>query len=543
VAAHKPSRVLLVSARPEEVKTLGGPLARARFAVVLATNASDACDALQRDAFDALLLSLPLPDAEPVGACAALSAVPGRPPIVLIDAVDRSRELMGALPADSRPARCAVRPIEPAKLPDLVREVIEAEGALDASVDRRGFANVLVDLAERAETGVLEVRADGVVTRIFVARGVPASVEGGSLRDTLGRMLVRTGALSEAQYQRVIQRMTEHLIDNEHQRMGEVLIELKLLGHADVFRALSQQAEEKIVECFAAPRVELAFDPAAELAETIERLEIPPFPALLVAAVKRHFSADEQSALLMPIAGARMRLRSPAPDLRLDPEDARIAQHVARASSVAEVWRAKESARGTLAALAAVGALVPRTPQRPAAPEPRPVVPTPRVSGRFTREFVGPRGALPPPGAPASEPAAAGADAAKARLEAEGCFQRARALVDAEKFLEALPEFQRAVALQPHEPEYRMHEAWAAYLAARVAQRIARAKAVACARKMSEADPRAAEPHSILGRLLLDDGDMPGAKRELELALTRDPNDAEAGRALARARGGNPAPK
>jgi Tfp pilus assembly protein PilF len=60
---------------------------------------------------------------------------------------------------------------------------------------------------------------------------------------------------------------------------------------------------------------------------------------------------------------------------------------------------------------------------------------------------------------------------------------------------------------------------------------------------MIEADPRAAKPHTILGRLLLDDGDSTSATRELELALVRDPSDDDAKKGLAQARGTKPAQK
>ena len=559
-AVTGPLRVLLVSDRAEEVKSLGGPLARERMAVARAKTVAGACEALAKHAFDAAVVSLPLSDGEAVGACAALSAVAGCPPLLVIDTIDRTREALGALPADARPARCIARPVDGAKLPDLLRELTlgEPEGDPDASVDRRGFANVLLDLAERAETGVLEARADAVTTRIYFRRGVAISVEGGSLRDTLGRLLVRTGKLSERDYERVIERMTENVIDNEHQRMGEVLIELGLMNPADVYQALSRQAGEKIIQAFATSRPELSFEAAAELATTIEPLDIPPLAALLVETVKRHFSEDEQNTLIMPIAGARMRLRDPAPDLRLGEADARVAAALGRASSVSELWRKNEQARATLAGLALVGALVPQAaavaPSRP--PTSKPIARVQlvrRPSTDFARDVVTPRKPQQSGTHANARASAVGDDTlpassgrrneSKGRLEAEQLFQSAKKLVEREKFNEALAALQQVVALQPNEPEYRMYEAWASYLAARVTQRIARAKAVACARKLSEADPRAAKPHTILGRLLLDDGDAVAAVRELELALLRDPADQEAKKGLAQARSNKDAQK
>jgi tetratricopeptide (TPR) repeat protein len=534
--APNPLRVLLVSARAEEIKTLGGPLARERIAVSLAKTATGACEALSQRGFDAAIVSLPLPDAEAVGVCAALAAVPGCPPLLVIDAADRTRELRGALPVDAQPARCVARPLDGAKLPELVRELAEAELPIpvDARASRRELANALQGLAARAETGVLEVRAGDVTTRIFLRGGSPISVEGGSLRETMGRLLLRAGTLSGADYERVVARMTERTIENEHQRMGEVMIELGLMRPSDVYEALSRQAAEKIVACFAPDRTEVAFEPLAALPAEIEALAIPPFASLAVECVKRHFDADAQREILAPWQDARLRVREPAPEL--PPEDARIAAALARAESLGALCREREGAAATLAGLALVGALVPRDAEKPFV---RPRTPIARVAlvRKPVRKPVRERAAE----APRVESAEAPAAETRRNLEAEHLYRVACKLVEREKFTEALAALQQVVALRPNEPEYRMLEAWTGYLAARVAQRVARAKALACARKMMEADPRAAKPHVILGRLLLDEGDAAGAAGELELALRRDPSDEEAKRCLAQAKGTKPA--
>jgi tetratricopeptide (TPR) repeat protein len=335
-----------------------------------------------------------------------------------------------------------------------------------------------------------------------------------------------------------------------------VLIQLGLMSATDVYQALSKQAVEKIVECFAAERVELSFDEMESLPAAIEPLAVPAFPALLVECVKRHFSEDEQSALLLPIAGARMKLRDPAPELKLKGEDARLAASLNGTRSISEVWRGNASARATLAALALLDVLEPVT-THAKAPAPGPTQ-APRASLQFTREVITPRKKQPVTASSVvakavaanpnettqvrlggeDAPASAGRGSeAKARLEAEQHFQSARKLVEREKFDEAAHAMQRAVALRPGEPEYRMFEAWVSYLAARVGARIARAKAVACARKMIEADPRAAKPHAILGRLLLEDGDAKSAEREFEFALVRDPADDDAKKGITQVRG------
>ena len=121
-------------------------------------------------------------------------------------------------------------------------------------------------------------------------------------------------------------------------------------------------------------------------------------------------------------------------------------------------------------------------------------------------------------------------DEGQAKLEAEGLFRRAQSQLANDKFSDAVATLARVIELQPLEPEYRMFEAWATYLQARVDVRIARAKAVACARRVAEADPKAAKPHALLGRLALDDGDNDLATREFQAALVRDPEDPDAQR-------------
>jgi Flp pilus assembly protein TadD len=151
----------------------------------------------------------------------------------------------------------------------------------------------------------------------------------------------------------------------------------------------------------------------------------------------------------------------------------------------------------------------------------------------FAREVVGRRRGPAAGGAAASEPP----DRSQARLEAEQSFRRAQQLLAAEKLHEAVKLLRRALELEPAEPEYAMYEAWASYLEARHALRVGRARALAAARRQLEAEPKAAKPHSILGRLALDEGERERATREFELALLREPEDEEAKRGLKLLRG------
>lgn len=524
-------RVLLVTQSDEEVRSFGLPLHRAGIAVTRVRDVAGAVAALQAGAFDAAIVSHPLPDADVIGSCASLGQVPGAPPVILADALDPNEQ---TFPAAICPTRLAKKPLDAAKLAAWVRELAE-EGGLDApepgAAPNDGplaLASALLQLAAARETGVLEVVAGSVRVRIFLREGAPVSAEGGSLRETLGRMLLRRGALAEADYVRVIERMTERTIANEHQRMGEVLVELGLLSSQEVHAALESQALEKIVACFQWPGASWSFCEIDALPEGLEPFALPPTEQLVLAGL-RAAPPEALGAWLDTHGASCARLARPVAALQellqLDAAGLRQLERVDGARTLAELGREDEAARALFATLLLIEALEPVGAGAPATARAKEARRAP-----FAREVVRlPKGAAQPP-------AAAPASPAQNRLEAEQCFRRGHELLAADQLHEAARLLQRAVELEPGEPEYAMAEAFASYLAARQGARAARARAAAAARKMLAADPKVQRAHTILGRLALDEGDRVRAAREFELALLRDPEDEDAKRGLKQAR-------
>ena len=524
-------RVLLVTASDDELRSLGLPLHRDGVAVTRVRDAAGAAEALHAAGYDAAIVSHPLPDADVIGSCAALSRIPGAPPILLLDALDQNEQ---TIPASIRPARLLRKPVDAGKLAASIREVLEEsdEGPAASATGPLDLAAALLELASGRETGVLEVEDEALHTRIFVHAGAVVSADGGSLRDTLGRMLLRHGALSESEYTRVIERMTEKVIANEHQRMGEVLVELGLMSPSEVHQALRAQVLEKLTTCFAWPRPSWSFSELDGLPDGLEPFSLPPMEALVWEGLRSHVRPEAFAAWLAPHAQLRPRLERPAAalqqTLRLEGATLRLLERIDGSHTLAALGREAEEAPALLTTLLLCGALGPAA--GPAAParEPRRTVGVP-----FAREVVRLRKA--PAATPPAEPARV--DRAQARLEAEQAFRRGRELLAAEKPLEAVKLLRRAVELEPDEPEYAMAEAWASYVEARHGVRVARARALTFARRLLEAEPKAARAHTVLGRLALDEGDRERAAREFELALLHDPEDADAQRGLKQARG------
>jgi len=103
--------------------------------------------------------------------------------------------------------------------PDLIRDLLILEG--------------------RAATGQLEVASEGVHTLLYFVEGQLVYAEGGTLSDTLGRVLTREGTLTRDQYVEVLKQMTDALVEHEEMRFGEVAIGLGDAG--DQFDQLAPQ--------------------------------------------------------------------------------------------------------------------------------------------------------------------------------------------------------------------------------------------------------------------------------------------------------------
>lgn len=524
-------------------------LQRDAATVTRVSSAREASEALHAAPFDLAFVSHPLPDADVIGSCATLAEVPGVPPIILADAIDQTAAIENTVPTEMRPKRVLLKPFDFAKLADLVRETLDRpEG--DPPGPETGFAPLvhhLSAIARDTATGTLEVRGDGLCTRVFFENGTAVSAEGGSLRETLGRMLLRTGDLSEEDYVRVIDRMTEQIFENEQLRMGEVLIEFGLLSQDAVNEALAHQVAEKVTSCFQWRDTTTTFDPDDIPAETGEPLEIAPTAQLVLAGLRLYVTGDEIREALAP--DRRKRLERTAD----------VATCVERLALGADEERTVAAIDGkkTLGALLAddarvhvLGALVwmglARVAER-SAPERKRRAPVHRGRPEFAREVVLPRRRPKPAAAETEEePEATATDAPpapednKSKLEAERLFRRAQSQIQNDRFGDAVSTMGRVIELQPLEPEYRMVEAWAVYLHARVEARIARAKVAASARRMAEADTKAAVPHAILGTLALEDGDDATASKEFQAALMRDPENEDARRGIKQVRGTSP---
>jgi tetratricopeptide (TPR) repeat protein len=509
---------------------------------------------------DVIAVRVPLNGVDAVSICAALKEGPAPPVVLLLDAAGQSEAIEASLPLELRPDAVIPPPFDAGKLLIEIQSLMQSpDGTTQQRRGLRGplLPELLIDLHQERETGVLEIHAEDIRTNITVSGGRPVFAEGGSLRQTLGRLLLQRGEIDEEDYVRVIARMTESLIRNESVRMGEVLVELGLLTPADVFEALALQVREKIIACFQWERFDFAFRPIDETSQELSPFRCPPVEALVLEGIRTHFDAERLRPLLRPHAErfpvvardpgeVALRFRMSATEqrfvhridgtrslaaLRRDgPLDSLHAGQLLAALILSHELSLRETA--ARASQAGAGATGPVTTPRhiarpPARPGPR-AVRAAQAADRARRSLDSLRRRGPAPSSPTPK------DGHQIRLEAEQAFNKGRRMIAQNLIGAALRELARAIELQGEQTEYVMFHAWAEYLAARAEEprMLAKAKVRAQAQKLLKQDRDSARAHSILGRLLYDEGELEAAEKHYRLALRTEAGDVEAQRGL-----------
>jgi CheY-like chemotaxis protein len=521
---------LLVEPDRAAAERLVSELAARGLSVECRADASEALRFLREQGADAVALAAPLAEADWIAAAIAVKESPAAPALLLLDGTGQGDGLARILPAERAPDAVLAKPVSSAKL---LLALVDALQWKDARADLPTgptFPELLVDLGERRETGVLEVRADGLCTRIALREGAPVFAEGGALRETLGRMLLRRGAIDGAAYLRVIERMTERLIENEATRMGEVLVELGLLTPKEVFEALSAQVLEKIMGCFRWLRFAHHFEAQEALSADVAAFPGVSVDALVLAGLRAHFGSERLEPLLELHEDRYPRLRLPPAELaqrfQMAPAEERVI-HAIRGETTLRAVRAASPIDSVQTAQVLAALAIGRVLAWADAPD----VAMPFARTPATR----PATAAPPCRPGTASPARPTPTRARAaRLEAERSFQQGLGLLEQALVPGALRAFARASELAGDEPEYRMFEAWAEYLSAQEDEprALARVKATACAQRMLERERDSVRAHDILGQLAIASGSLEEAGRHFEAALRVAPADRDALRGL-----------
>jgi serine/threonine-protein kinase len=167
-------------------------------------------------------------------------------------------------PADEEKERSSVRGFTPISRPAPVpvmpagaqsgkqREVGRfVSGAPKRPPDSAGDISVITpmrlfcDLAVAGETGLLRFETPGTVKEIFLVSGAPESVNSSLPGERFGEYLVAKEVLSRGDLD-----MALNMLPHYNGKLGDTLVALGLLRPLDVFRLLSQQVRDRVIDVF-----------------------------------------------------------------------------------------------------------------------------------------------------------------------------------------------------------------------------------------------------------------------------------------------------
>ena len=230
----------------------------------------------------------------------------------------------------------------PHRFPELSRFIVSPalawtssmpEGTIDhAKLVRQALPSRVFYLTSRRETGALLLQEGQRRKRIYFVRGVPEYVASTDKSELLGELLIRKGNIMRMELD-----MAVAMLPKFGGRLGDALVGLGVLRPADLFRAIHEQLEDRLVEIFSWRGGEVAFMPGERSQEESLPFNVDPYP-LIARGIREHYSESDLLSLLnfgeiAPVRPLPVRIQS----FRLEPLEERMLLAVDRPMAIAEL--------------------------------------------------------------------------------------------------------------------------------------------------------------------------------------------------------------
>jgi serine/threonine-protein kinase len=164
------------------------------------------------------------------------------------------------------------------------------------------------DLALAGETGLLRFELRDVQKEIFLVGGAPESVNSSNPSERFGEYLVGKGVLGPGDLDLALS-----MLPHYNGKLGDTMVALGLLRPLDVFRLLSQQVRDRVIDVFAWTEGTFAFYRGVSNRQDNFPLGLDTFEILGAGVVNLPYELLEQRFAPMadyrPVATGRARLR------------------------------------------------------------------------------------------------------------------------------------------------------------------------------------------------------------------------------------------
>jgi hypothetical protein len=158
----------------------------------------------------------------------------------------------------------------------------------------------VLELCAEGRTGTLDVRAEGLRTQIYFQDGRPVFAEDEAPGESFGRLLMRQGVLTNAEFVRVLDEMTRAAAGNNQLRFGEVAVSLGVLTPQQVERGLGEQVCGIITRSLQRGESQWSFDPWPAAPKPPRSFSLEVNPAIL-AGIRR----SEDRSVVADLVAAR----------------------------------------------------------------------------------------------------------------------------------------------------------------------------------------------------------------------------------------------
>lgn len=200
-------------------------------------------------------------------------------------------------------------------------------GVIDRKmVDRATLPSRLYYLAVNRETGALLLQSGEKKKKIFFVDGVPEYVASTDRTELLGECLVRRGQVLRMEVDMALAMLSE--FDG---KLGDALVGLGVLRPIELFRAVLDQTQDRIVEAFSWSDGEIAFLPGARCQEETLPLGVKPFE-LISRGICEHYGYVELGEILERVGNDSLERVAPLPvrveSFRLPEREERVLQSI-----------------------------------------------------------------------------------------------------------------------------------------------------------------------------------------------------------------------
>lgn len=200
------------------------------------------------------------------------------------------------------------------------------EPAWRIPIDPRALAERIFRLSLDRETGAFVLRDGDKRKKVYVVEGVPEFVASTDKRELLGEHLVARGQVLRMEVD-----MALAMLPRFGGRLGDALVGLGVLRPVELFRAIHEQTQARLLEMFTWRAGEMSFVRGARSQEETFPLALDPYE-LVARGIREGYSDAEIAGLLAGLQGRLLELVELPPmrveAFRLTEGEARALRHI-----------------------------------------------------------------------------------------------------------------------------------------------------------------------------------------------------------------------